>query len=332
MDLRAIEIFLAICDEGGLTAAAQSLGLTQAAVSQHLAKLERELGVLLMDRSVRPPRLSAAGQHLRKRGQALVDNLHAIHAELLRYRHCDIPELRLGIIESAASAILPSLVRRLTGKVGSLSVTSGTTHPLMPELLRDGFDMLITSEQIDDDERLVSQCLLIEPIVLILPKGQTVPRDWDGLAQLARDLDFIRYGEKRRLGRIVNHLLKRRGIDIDRGVAFDSSMPLFDYVRSGAGWAASTPMCMLSAGVDASQVEIGRFPDAEPIRSVNAIWRAERDGIEVRTVADVIRKVLVECVVHKLRERAGALAAKIEVVAADETAAPSSDLKALLQA
>src|SRR5690606_35235441 len=102
--------------------------------------------------------------------------------------------MRLGVIESAASAILPSLVRRLAGKAGSLPVTSGTTHPLMPELRSGGFDMLISSETSDDDEALASACLLIEPIVLILPRGGKRPATWNDIAALAQELEFISYG------------------------------------------------------------------------------------------------------------------------------------------
>ena len=71
IDLRGLEIFLAVCDTGGLTSAARSLDLTQAAVSQHLAKIERELGVQLVDRSIRPQQVTAAGHYLRQRTSKL---------------------------------------------------------------------------------------------------------------------------------------------------------------------------------------------------------------------------------------------------------------------
>lgn len=317
MDLRGIEIFLAICDKRSMTAAAQSLGLTQAAVSQHLAKLEKELGLVLVDRNVRPPRLTAAGEYLRKSGQGIVTNLKEVQSELLRYRNYEIPRLRLGIIESAASAILPSLVPRLTGKVGSLSVTSGTTHPLMPELRRGGFDMLVSSEQIDDDETLISECLLVEPVLLVLPRDREPPADWAGMTGIARELDFIRYGERRRIGRIVNHLLERKGLDIHGSLSFDSSMILFEHVKAGLGWAASTPICMLSAGITAKDVTICRFPGANPIRSINAIWSADRDGIEMQQVAATIRSIIADEISERLRSCAGDAADQIHVAIDD---------------
>jgi len=314
LDLRGIEIFLAICERGGLTAAAHSLGLTQAGVSQHLAKLERELGVTLMDRNVRPPRLTAAGEHLRRRGAALIEGLRTVQAELLRYRHFDIPRMRLGVIESAASAILPSLVRRLAGKAGSLSVTSGTTHPLMPELRSGGFDILISSETFDDDAALASACLLIEPIVLILPRGSRRPTTWEDVAELAKRLDFISYGERRRLGGRVQRILERRGVEVHGTMSFDSSYPLFDYVRSGSGWAATTPMCMMCSAVHPLDFEICSFPDVAPIRSINAIWRQQDSGMEIEQVVATIRTILREDVLPKLESLSDASFDRVQVI------------------
>ena len=48
--------FLAVLDRGGFTAASEQVHRSQSRVSAHVAALERELGVTLIDRSRRPPR------------------------------------------------------------------------------------------------------------------------------------------------------------------------------------------------------------------------------------------------------------------------------------
>jgi DNA-binding transcriptional LysR family regulator len=307
LDLRSIEIFLSICEEGGFTAAADSLGLTQAAVSQHMTKLERELETGLIDRTVRPQRLTAAGQHLQRRGRVLLDDLRLIQSELKHYRNYDIPQLRLGVVESVAGAMLPLIVQKLVGKIGSLSITSGTTHPLMPELLAGNFDLLVTSEQSADNEALHSQCLLVEPLLLILPKDRSPPRNWSEMAIVARDLDFVGYGTRRRIGRTVNRLLERHEIETRGTLTFDSSHGLFDCLRSGDCWGASTPMCLLSAGIQVADFTITTFPDTVPIRSINAIWRAERDGVETDLAVNALRSILAEDVFPKLFQYSGGI-------------------------
>ncbi|MFN3891886.1 MAG: LysR family transcriptional regulator [Beijerinckiaceae bacterium] len=314
MDLRGIEIFLAICEKGGLTAAAGALGLTQAGVSLHLQKLERELGITLMDRSVRPPRLTPGGEYLRKRGRALMGEIADLQDGIARYKAYDIPQLRLGVIESIANALMPHLVRRLSSSVGSLSITSGTTHPLGPELRAGDLDLTITSEQPpEDDNTMAMEPLFVEPVVLVLPKGTAPPRDWEEIQALASKLDFIRYGHRRRISQIIKHQFDRFGVETRGNLEFDSSVALFDLVRAGQGWAAGTPLCILCGGLDENDVEIVAFPNVTPMRSINAMWMREREDTSVHMVTEMCRSIFRE-LTPRLTRRAGGAADRVQVL------------------
>jgi len=61
VNLNRLAVFVALVRAGSFTAAAEQLGLTKAMVSQHLARLERELGVALLVRSTRRMTLTEAG-------------------------------------------------------------------------------------------------------------------------------------------------------------------------------------------------------------------------------------------------------------------------------
>ncbi|MVO88268.1 LysR family transcriptional regulator [Streptomyces sp. p1417] len=72
MELRQLEYFAAVADEGGFGRAAGRLGIVQSAVSQQIRRLERELGVTLFDRSTRHVRLSGAGERLLPEARAVL--------------------------------------------------------------------------------------------------------------------------------------------------------------------------------------------------------------------------------------------------------------------
>lgn len=83
MTLEDLRIFVAACEAGSLTGLARQLGRTQSSVSQHIARLEHELGVTLLERRARGVEPSEAGRLLR---ELALEGLDAIELGLARIR------------------------------------------------------------------------------------------------------------------------------------------------------------------------------------------------------------------------------------------------------
>jgi DNA-binding transcriptional LysR family regulator len=82
MDPHLLRTFLAVADSGSFSAAAQQLGYTQSAVSQHIATLEADLGAALLTR--RPVALTEAGRRLREHASLILVRLAAARADVTR--------------------------------------------------------------------------------------------------------------------------------------------------------------------------------------------------------------------------------------------------------
>lgn len=277
LDFRAIEIFLAVCDEGSLSAAARRLGITQAAVSQRLAQLERDTGAHLIDRSARPPRLLPAGAHLRQTGKRLLAEADELRHSLNRFRDAEIPELRVGILESLALALVPRLVPELRKLVGTLAVTSGITGPLVPELLHGDLDIILTSERLDTLHDIEAHMLVREPFIVAVPDGYDLPQEPDDLLRLSRKLTFVRYGARRRMSRLIDQQLERSGVKLPRTLEFASSAPVIDLVRQGLAFAIITPLCLsTTARLRPGDLKVGPLPWIAYFRQIELASPAER--------------------------------------------------------
>ena len=72
LDLRSLNVFVEASRSKNMAEAAMRLGMTQPAVSQYISKLENLIGATLMDRRLRPARLTPAGEVLRDLADGLL--------------------------------------------------------------------------------------------------------------------------------------------------------------------------------------------------------------------------------------------------------------------
>ncbi|MFE9458708.1 LysR family transcriptional regulator [Streptomyces californicus] len=109
-DPTRLAALVAVAEAGSITRAAARLGYTPPALSQQLAKLEREAGAALLVRHHRGARLTAAGELLAGRARRVLDELDQARHELARLAGLSGGRLRVGTFTTAGIHLLPPVL------------------------------------------------------------------------------------------------------------------------------------------------------------------------------------------------------------------------------
>jgi LysR family hydrogen peroxide-inducible transcriptional activator len=134
MELRQLEILIAISDHGSFSGAARALSTVQSNVSAHISRLEKELTTSLVDRS--SGRLTEDGELVVERARRVLNQVQDIAADV-NSKDADVEgETVLGCIGTTARWLMPRLLPELTSKFPKIRVTivEGSTLNLIPRL------------------------------------------------------------------------------------------------------------------------------------------------------------------------------------------------------
>jgi DNA-binding transcriptional LysR family regulator len=113
VELRDLRSFVAVAEEGGLSAAARRLNVSQSALSQTVQSLERELGVILLVRSSTGTRLTDAGNVLLAEARALLRRHDDAVAAVTGSTSGRAGPLRIGVPLELPADLLPAALVRV---------------------------------------------------------------------------------------------------------------------------------------------------------------------------------------------------------------------------
>ena len=301
-DLNALKVFLAVSTCGNMTSAAKSLGLTQSAVSQSIRQLEDNLGTVLLNRAERPLKLTAAGMVLQRHAVPLVEDASALATVVRQAGASKVHELRIGIIDSFASTVGPSLIRSLLSQVERLSFRSGLAHDQTEGLLSRNLDLIISSDAMDDVDSLDRYPILTEPFVLLLPEKLAAANATPELKKLATEHSLIRFSARSQIGAQIERHLRRLGIKAPRLLEVDATDALLAMVGAGLGWAIATPLCLLQARSQMASIRVVPFPAPGFNRQLHLFARAGEYGELPQRVAQLACDILKRDCVPELRK------------------------------
>ena len=151
MNTRFLETLAWLSRLGSFRETARQMHATQAAVSQRIATLEDDLGVLLIDRSARGLKLTPVGEQVLQQAERLL----ALERELRLTARPDAPpvgRVRVGVIESVVHTWLTAQVHVLARKFPAIEpdFTVDTARNLRDQFRRHLLDLLIQNDPIEE--------------------------------------------------------------------------------------------------------------------------------------------------------------------------------------
>ena len=185
MDLRQLNALIAVAENQSFSAAARALHTVQSNVSSHVARLEKEVGATLIDRS--RGELTPEGQIVADRARRILVEMRSIEDDLVSLRDEVTGNVRLGIIGTTARWLVAPLLEEISATYPEieLRIIEATTTSLLPQLLTGKLDVAVVNLPVDDPS-VDTRPLFDEDRIIVAPSDHPLAaNDNITLAELA---------------------------------------------------------------------------------------------------------------------------------------------------
>ncbi|HMV74210.1 MAG TPA: LysR family transcriptional regulator [Microthrixaceae bacterium] len=291
MDRKQLRAFVAVAEQRSFSAGARVLGTVQSNVSAHVARLEKQLGVLLIDRSTNE--LTDEGRVVLERARRIEGEFEALDADVASLRDVVSGSVRLGAIGTTARWLVAPLLDAVTAQYPEIRVIvlDATTTSLVPNLASGAVDLAIVNLPIEQTDLLVEP-LFDEDRILIVPDGHPLAdHDSVTLSELSRH-ELLLEARGTAFRDVLDQAATAEGVVLRPKAELDGMRLLASLVFAGFG-AGVVPASAIPPNVEATW---RRIPvEGVPGRSVGLARR--RRGLPTaaqRVVAEQIRRTIAE--------------------------------------
>jgi DNA-binding transcriptional LysR family regulator len=239
ISLRQFEVFLAVARAKSFRGAAEVLHLSQPALSQHVAELERELGARLFDRLGRSVALTEAGRILEDHALRLFATLTSAREAIAELGGLKRGSLLVGASTTPGIYVLPAVVaafqRRHPGIALNLQIANSA---VIEERIRGNeIDLgVVGGHALRPGEECLASGLLDE-LVLIVPAGHPWARRRQIAPALLADQRLLVREEGSATRQVAERALQRAGVRFKASMELGHTEAIKQAVMAGLGMA-----------------------------------------------------------------------------------------------
>ncbi|HKL45543.1 MAG TPA: LysR substrate-binding domain-containing protein [Roseovarius sp.] len=271
LTLKQLRYFESLARHGHFGRAAEACAISQPALSVQIRELEQTLGMVLFERGARQIRLTSFGEEIALRVRTILRSVDELGDLARASRDGMVGRLRIGVIQTIAPYLLPTLLRNLSAAHAGLDVhvRESLTPRLIQELSEGRLDTAIVALPVSEPS-FSEVALFTENLMLVRPAGDAdkpVP-----------DRDMLR--EMRLLLLEEGHCFRDQALSFCNlqsalprdGLDGSSLSTLVQMVGAGIG---VTLIPEMAAPVETRSAEVSVVPlhAPQPTRTVGMIWR-----------------------------------------------------------
>ncbi len=254
LSLLHLQSLVAALDHGSLSAAARALGLTQPAVSQHLALLEAGIGQPLLERHPRGVAATAAGRVAAEHGRRMLAELAAMQLALDELSGGVSGRFRITTTTLVAQSLMPPVVTRLRLAFPDLDVELVPSNEVL-NLGREEIDLALRLGSPGEGPGRVRRIAELNAVLVAAP-GYFASRPRPQTPEALSALDFVAFGG--RPGQVSDLTLRHGEASVTVPVqpAFAAKDPnlLIHAVETGLGF-ATTPLFFVTRQIADGHLE-----------------------------------------------------------------------------
>ena len=288
MDLRRLHVLREVGRCGSLTAAAAALSFTTSAVSQQVTKLERDMGVPLLERHPRGAVLTEAGRALLRYAEDIDRTIDAARAEMGEFADLRRGQLRLGTFPTVGASLMPEVVLAFRARHPEVVVTvvSARRAGLVDRLKRRDIELTLLWDypwQRVEDAELSTTTLRKDPTLLLLPRSHPLAgADVVRVEQLRDEQWVVR--DEHPVADVLRRVCRRAGFEPDVAFAADDYQETQGMVAAGIGIALAPQLALSALRPDIVAVPLKDSPSRRILLARLADRTLSAAGREATTV------------------------------------------------
>ncbi|MER6346370.1 LysR family transcriptional regulator [Streptomyces sp. NPDC001595] len=279
LNLDRLRTLDALARHGSVSGAAEGLHITTSAVSQQMAKLEREVGQRLLAKHGRGVRLTDAGRLLAEHAARILSQVALAQSDLEAQRGQVVGELRLSAFPTAARGLFPAALAALRAEHPALRLRSCEREPEygVRGVIRGDLDLAVVLDWYNKPmplpDGLVKASILDDPADVAVPAGHPLAgRDEVDLAEFTED-EWITWGEGEFCHEWLMFTLRSKGIEPIVGHRAAETHTQLGLVAAGLG------VCVIPLlGRQPMPPGVVALPLRQRVRRhVYVVWRSDAD-------------------------------------------------------